>query len=86
MTNELAETRAWNLNKGITQVVGAKTGGDAAGDLQVEDLGAVISQACCVLDAGASATLSLGALAEAGALGQAELHAAVNAALRAPMA
>ena len=85
VTNELAETKAWNLNKGLQQVVGAKRGGDAAGDLQVEDLGAVVAQACCVLDPAKSATLSLGALAEAGDLSQDELHAAVNSALRAPM-
>ena len=50
VTKDLATTKKWNLNEGIQQVVGAKRGADAAGEVQVEDLGALIAQAVSILD------------------------------------
>jgi len=83
VVNTVEATPRWNLNKGVSQTVGARSGGASAGDIQAEDLGAVIAQACVVLDPGQSRVLSLGVVAEGA--DQVEAHAAINKALLAPM-
>ena len=84
VTNDLATTKKWNLNKGIQQVVGAKRGAGAGGNLQVEDLGATIAQAVAVLDPSKSRVLSLGALADGASTPQEALAKAINTALLSP--
>ena len=41
VVNTVEATPRWNLNKGVSQTVGARSGGGSAGDIQAEDLGAV---------------------------------------------
>jgi hypothetical protein len=84
VTKDLAVTKKWNLNEGIQQVVGAKRGADAAGEVQVEDLGALIAQAVSILDPTKSRVLSIGALADGASTPQESLAKAINTALLSP--
>ncbi len=84
VTKDLATTKRWNLNEGIQQVVGAKRGADAAGEVQVEDLGALIAQAVSILDPTKSRVLSIGALADGASTPQESLAKAINTALLSP--
>ena len=84
VTKDLATTKKWNLNNGIQQVVGAKRGADAAGEVQVEDLGALIAQAVSILDPTKSRVLSIGALADGASTPQESLAKAINTALLSP--
>ena len=84
VTKDLATTKKWNLNEGIQQVVGAKRGADAAGEVQVEDLGALIAQAVSILDPTKSRVLSIGALADGASTPQESLAKAINTALLSP--
>ena len=84
VTKDLATTKRWNLNEGIQQVVGAKRGADAAGEVQVEDLGALIAQAVSILDPTKSRILSVGALADGASTPQESLAKAINTALLSP--
>ena len=84
VTKDLATTKRWNLNEGIQQVVGAKRGADAAGEVQVEDLGALIAQAVSILDPTKSRVLSIGALADGASTPQESLSKAINTALLSP--
>ena len=84
VTKDLATTKKWNLNEGIQQVVGAKRGADAAGEVQVEDLGALIAQAVSILDPSKSRVLSIGALADGASTPQESLAKAINTALLSP--
>merc|ERR1719409_427289 len=84
VTKDLAATKKWNLNEGIQQVVGAKRGADAAGEVQVEDLGALIAQAVSILDPTKSRVLSIGALADGASTPLESLAKAINTALLSP--
>ena len=84
VTKDLAVTKKWNLNEGIQQVVGAKRGADSAGEIQVEDLGALIAQAVSILDPTKSRVLSVGALADGASTPQESLAKAINTALLSP--
>ena len=84
VTKDLATTKKWNLNNGIQQVVGAKRGADSAGEVQVEDLGALIAQAVSILDPSKSRVLSIGALADGASTPQESLAKAINTALLSP--
>ena len=59
-------------------------GADAAGEVQVEDLGALIAQAVSILDPSKSRVLSIGALADGASTPQESLAKAINTALLSP--